>query len=333
MKLLTINNGTLYKYLYDGGYCSFDNNTPTSHYYNRDHLGNIREVVSENGTIEQVTHYYPFGAPYSDSSVTNPALQPYKYNSKEFDTTHKFFTYDYGARQYDPLLAVWHGVDPMCEKDYRIGVNVYCHNNPVKLIDTDGEVPTIVVGAIVGAGMDYSLQVITNVFSGKGISSFTDVDGKSIMISAVAGAAGGGLISKANKMSKMTARLADVAINASEGVASTVNDKISNGEKVTVADVAKGAAKGVVAGAIGEKAGEIKRNITLKSPKQKMLNQQADHYRRVARGPNARKSRVERAQKAQREAKENVDNREVAVSTVASNIINELINQIEELLK
>jgi len=42
---------------------------------------------------------------------------------------------------------------------------------------------------------------------------------------------------------------------------------------------------------------------------------------------------VERAQKAQREAKENVDNREVAVSTAASNIINELINQIEELLK
>ena len=64
-----------------------------------------------------------------------------------------------------------------------------------------------------------------------------------------------------------------------------------------------------------------------------MLNQQADHYRRVAKGPNARKSRVERAQKAQQEAKENVDNREVAVSTVASNIINELINQIEELLK
>ena len=151
MKLLTINNGTLYKYLYDGGYYSFDNNTPTSHYYNRDHLGNIREVVSENGTIEQVTHYYPFGAPYSDSSVTNPALQPYKYNSKEFDTAYKLNTYDYGARQYDPLLTVWHGVDPLCEKDYATGAHVYCRNNPLRFVDVDGK---RIIGLSIGSHGD-----------------------------------------------------------------------------------------------------------------------------------------------------------------------------------
>ena len=31
------------------------------HYYCRDHLGNNRVVVSEDGEIEQVTHYYPYG--------------------------------------------------------------------------------------------------------------------------------------------------------------------------------------------------------------------------------------------------------------------------------
>lgn len=96
---------------------------------------------SAYGTIEQVTHYYPFGAPYSDSSVTSPDLQPYKYNAKEFDTTHKLFTYDYGARQYDPLLAVWHGVDPLCEKDYATGAHVYCRNNPALMIDKGGREP------------------------------------------------------------------------------------------------------------------------------------------------------------------------------------------------
>lgn len=137
--LLTKKNNNLDKYLFDGGYCSFSNtNTPTCHYYNRDHLGNIREVISQTGDIEQVTHYYPFGAPYSDSSVTNPSLQPYKYNSKEFDTTHKLFTYDYGARQYDPLLIVWHGVDPLCEKDYATGAHVYCRNNPLRSVDLFG---------------------------------------------------------------------------------------------------------------------------------------------------------------------------------------------------
>ena len=40
--MLTRENGVLNKYLFDGGYFSFDNtNAPTCHYYNRDHLGNI----------------------------------------------------------------------------------------------------------------------------------------------------------------------------------------------------------------------------------------------------------------------------------------------------
>lgn len=52
-------DGKLDKYLFDGGYCSFDNNqNPTFHYYEKDHLGSIRMVVNENGTIEQVNHYY-----------------------------------------------------------------------------------------------------------------------------------------------------------------------------------------------------------------------------------------------------------------------------------
>lgn len=114
---------------------------------------------------------------------------------------------------------------------------------------------------------------------------------------------------------------------------STVNDKISNGGKVTAVDVARGEAEGVVAGAIGEKAGEIKRNITSKSPKQKMLNQQADHYRRVAKGPNARKSRVERAQKAQQEAKENVDNKVMTTSIVASSISDKFIDLLKDIFK
>ena len=36
-------DGKLDKYLFDGGYCSFDNNqNPTFHYYEKDHLGSIR---------------------------------------------------------------------------------------------------------------------------------------------------------------------------------------------------------------------------------------------------------------------------------------------------
>ena len=48
-------------------------------------------------------------------------VQPYKYNGKEFDLMHGLNTYDYGARQHDPILARWDRIDPLCEK-YRIHI-------------------------------------------------------------------------------------------------------------------------------------------------------------------------------------------------------------------
>ena len=52
--------------------------------YTCDHQGNIRVVMGEDGSLEQVTHYYPFGGIYGDAGL-NAELQPYKYNGKELD--------------------------------------------------------------------------------------------------------------------------------------------------------------------------------------------------------------------------------------------------------
>lgn len=139
------NGNTVYKdgkphmYLFDGGYVSFEggNNTPAFHFYTRDHQGNIRAVVAESGTVEQINHYYPFGGVYGDACV-NPELQPYKYNGKEFDRMHGLDWYDYGARMYDPVLASWTGMDPLCEKYYNVSPYAYCKDNPVNRIDIDG---------------------------------------------------------------------------------------------------------------------------------------------------------------------------------------------------
>ena len=89
------------KFLFDGGYCTFKDGQASFHYYLQDHLGNNRAVVSEDGTVEQTTEYYPFGGIYGDVS-TNPGLQLYKYNGKEFDHSLSLDLYDYGARLYDP---------------------------------------------------------------------------------------------------------------------------------------------------------------------------------------------------------------------------------------
>ena len=107
-------------------------------YFNRDHLGNVREVVSETGEVKQVNAYYPFGTPIH-ALGTKESQQRYKYNGKEFDELHGLNTYDYGARQYAPLLPLWDRVDPLAEKYYGVSPYAYCLGDPVKNVDVDGE--------------------------------------------------------------------------------------------------------------------------------------------------------------------------------------------------
>ncbi len=140
---LILKNGKPDRYLFNGGYCSYPANPvassrPTFHYYTKDHLGNNRTVVNENGTLEQVTHYYPFGGIFGEATL-NAGIQPYKYNGKEFDHVHGLNWYDYGARQYDPILARWDRIDPLAEKYYGVSPYTYCIDNPINAIDLKGK--------------------------------------------------------------------------------------------------------------------------------------------------------------------------------------------------
>ena len=92
-------------------------------------------MKKQNKNPVPMFHGDPNGDPIA---VTGAYLQPYKYNGKELDTMHGLDTYDYGARQYDPILGRWDRMDPLCEKYYNISPYAYCHNNPIKNIDPDG---------------------------------------------------------------------------------------------------------------------------------------------------------------------------------------------------
>lgn len=75
-------------------------------YHNTDHLGNNREVMNAKSDVQQLTNYYPFGVPYADPvAVMGSTVQQYKYNGKELDVMHGLNTYDFGARQYYPILG------------------------------------------------------------------------------------------------------------------------------------------------------------------------------------------------------------------------------------
>ena len=109
------------------------------HYYLKDHQGNNRVVVDEEGTVEEVNHYYPFGGVFSSTGDA----QPYKYNGKELDRKGGLDWYDYGARMYDATLGRWHVVDPMAEEYYDLNPYNYCGNNNVNNIDINGDSITI----------------------------------------------------------------------------------------------------------------------------------------------------------------------------------------------
>ena len=145
---LTLKNGCIDKYQFDEGYCQAEKypyNTRQDNftfcYYDKDHLGNIRQVKEADGTKEgwllQTMDYYPFGAQFCDGT-TDSNVQSHKYNGKELDLMHGLNTYDYGARQYYSIVGRWDRVDPLCEKYYSVSPYAYCENNPVKYIDPTG---------------------------------------------------------------------------------------------------------------------------------------------------------------------------------------------------
>ena len=143
---LIVENGKPDKYMFAGGFASLRNDADGKpeiafHYYDQDHLGNNRAVVSaRTGAVEQITNYYPFGMPYTDQTAVNPDFQKYKYNGKELDKMHGLNTYDYGARQYYSIVPAWDRIDPMCEKYYDISPYAYCGNNPICYSDYNGEI-------------------------------------------------------------------------------------------------------------------------------------------------------------------------------------------------
>ncbi|HRC67803.1 MAG TPA: hypothetical protein PK976_07670, partial [Bacteroidales bacterium] len=80
---------------------------PTFYYYLKDHLGNIRAVVSPTATnlvhIDQTSEYYPFGMNIS-KNFTSTTINKYKYNGKEEQEMPGHWL-DYGARFYDPQMG------------------------------------------------------------------------------------------------------------------------------------------------------------------------------------------------------------------------------------
>lgn len=123
-----------------GGQAIVSGNTIKYSYYLKDHLGNVRVVLSEGGEILQNSDYYPFGLNISrDGNMTESVRNEtnrYRYNGKEVQAGTGLV--DYGARMYMPEIGRWGVIDGMAEENHNSSAYSYVTNNPMSFVDPFG---------------------------------------------------------------------------------------------------------------------------------------------------------------------------------------------------
>lgn len=96
-----------------------------------DHL----EIGLDDGKLIQEQHYYPFGLTINEGESGSILKNKFKYQGKELMDELKLNLYDFTARQYDPQIGRFWGIDPMSQ--YPSGYTGM-GNNPANMIDPTG---------------------------------------------------------------------------------------------------------------------------------------------------------------------------------------------------
>ena len=107
------------------------------YFYHSDHLGSASFVTNAEGGVMQHLQYLPYGELFVSQRNSKEFDSRYKFTAKELDNETSY-TY-FGARYYDSELSVWLSVDAYSSKYPSISPYIYAANNPVKIIDPNGD--------------------------------------------------------------------------------------------------------------------------------------------------------------------------------------------------
>ncbi|HLP04617.1 MAG TPA: RHS repeat-associated core domain-containing protein [Paludibacter sp.] len=109
----------------------------SSYFYHNDHLGSSSLITDANGDIVQHIEYVPYGGTFIDERRSASSWHtPFLFSGKERDEETGLL---YVSQRYqDEKYCIWYGVDPLAEEFPNVSSYVYCHNNPVNMVDPDG---------------------------------------------------------------------------------------------------------------------------------------------------------------------------------------------------
>ena len=112
------------------------------YWYHPDHMGSSSWITFTDGEAIQHLHYLPFGEDLVNQQHTVVgAMYTFSAKEKDAETGYSYF----GSRYYSSDLSIWLSVDPQASKYPSLSPYVYCANNPIKLVDPNGEDYEVVV--------------------------------------------------------------------------------------------------------------------------------------------------------------------------------------------
>ena len=98
-------------------------------------------IDSYEAIVISANDYYPFGMAMPGRSAGVNYRYGFGGMEKDEEFTNSASHYDFGARIYDSRIARWLSVDPKCFAMAGYSPYVYALNNPIILVDAEGEYP------------------------------------------------------------------------------------------------------------------------------------------------------------------------------------------------